>query len=62
MRPPAAPNGKMHVVHPTPQRESVNGLHLLYALTQPDEGAVADLLARFGSSAAIARPALERSL
>jgi hypothetical protein len=44
------------------QRESVTGLHLLYALVQADDGTAADLLARFGSSAEMLRSALERSL
>lgn len=40
-------------------RETVQGLHLLSALTQPGHGAVADLLARYGSSASLVNAALE---
>jgi hypothetical protein len=38
------------------------GHHLLYALTRVDHGAAADLLARYGSSAAIVNAALEGAL
>lgn len=44
------------------RREAAHGLHLLYALTQAEEGAVADLLAHYGSSAAIVNAALKGAL
>lgn len=44
------------------RRDVVYGTHLLYALTQAERGAVADLLARYGSSAAALNSALERAL
>lgn len=34
------------------RRDSIHGLHLLYALTRSEKGIAADLLARYGSSAA----------
>lgn len=40
----------------------VTGFHLLYALTRAGHGAVADLLARYGSSAAVLNAELERAL
>lgn len=43
------------------RRETVNTLHLLYALTQADSG-VTELLARYGSSAAALKLALEGML
>jgi len=43
------------------RRTAVHGLHLLYALTR-GTGAVADLLARYGSSAAIVNGELQRAL
>ncbi|MGH7551804.1 MAG: hypothetical protein ACREMQ_02100, partial [Longimicrobiales bacterium] len=44
------------------RRETVSGHHLLYALTQADHGAVADLLAHYGSSAAMLNAELKREL
>lgn len=44
------------------RRETVGGHHLLYALLRAEHGAAADLLARYGSSAAIVNAELERSL
>jgi hypothetical protein len=44
------------------RREVVNGLHLLYALTRAEHGAAAELLGRYGSSAAIVIATLERAL
>ncbi len=44
------------------RRETVHGLHLLYALTQADHGAVADLLTHYGSSAAMVNAELEGAL
>ncbi|MGH9891855.1 MAG: Clp protease N-terminal domain-containing protein, partial [bacterium] len=44
------------------RRETVHGLHLLYALTQAEHGAAADLLAHYGSSAATVKGELERAL
>jgi Clp amino terminal domain, pathogenicity island component len=41
------------------RRETVDGLHLLYALTRSGRGWAADLLARYGSSAARLNTALE---
>jgi hypothetical protein len=41
------------------RRETVTGCHLLYSLTKAGEGPVADLLARYGSSAAIVHERLE---
>jgi hypothetical protein len=40
----------------------VHGFHLLFALTRASEGSVADLLARYGSSAATVNAELERGL
>ena len=42
--------------------ETVNGLHLLYALAREGRGTAADLLAHYGSSAAILNAELERAL
>jgi hypothetical protein len=44
------------------RRDSVHGLHLLYALTRAEQGAVAELLARYGSSAAVLNAKLESAL
>ena len=44
------------------RREMVQGLHLLYALTNGPDGAVAALLARYGSSAAMLNAKLEGAL
>ena len=44
------------------RRETATGLHLLYALTQAEHGAVPDLLAHYGSSAAIVNAELESAL
>ena len=44
------------------RRETVNGLDLLYALTRDGQGAAADLLAHYGSSAAILNAELERAV
>ena len=44
------------------RRDAVQGLHLLYALTQTDHGAVADLLAHYGSSAVIVNAELKSAL
>jgi Clp amino terminal domain, pathogenicity island component len=44
------------------RRETVQGLHLLYALTSVRDGAAAELLARYGSSAAVLNARLEGSL
>jgi ATPases with chaperone activity, ATP-binding subunit len=44
------------------RRETVHGLHLLSALTRAEHGAVADLLARYGSSAGIVNAGLEGAL
>lgn len=44
------------------RREIVNGFHLLYALTQVNDGPVADLLTRYGSSAATVNAKLEGEL
>jgi hypothetical protein len=44
------------------RRETVHGLHLLYALMHTDASAAADLLVRYGSSAAILNAELERAL
>ena len=44
------------------RRETVQGVHLLYALTQDANGPAARLLAEYGSSAAMLNAALERSL
>lgn len=47
----------------TARRSSVvTGYHLLHALTREDRGAVADLLARYGASAAKVNVELERAL
>jgi hypothetical protein len=43
-------------------REQLQGLHLLYALTQDDHGPLASLLARYGSSAATLKDKMESSL
>lgn len=43
-------------------RDSLQGLHLLYALTKNEHGPLAELLARYGSSAAILKGKVERSL
>ena len=43
-------------------RESLQGLHLLYVLTEDDHGPLAELLTRFGSSAATLRGKMESSL
>ena len=42
-------------------RESLQGLHLLYVLTEDEHGPLAELLARYGSSAAILRGKMESS-
>lgn len=44
------------------RREAVQALHLVYALTQSGEGAVAELLARYGSSASMLNSEMERML
>jgi hypothetical protein len=44
------------------RREAVHGLHLLFALTQSERGAAADLLARYGSSAARLNAELRRAV
>jgi ATP-dependent Clp protease ATP-binding subunit ClpA len=44
------------------RREVVHGLHLLAALTNGPDGAVAALLARYGSSAAMLNARLEGAL
>jgi hypothetical protein len=44
------------------RRETVEGSHLLYALTKDEDGAVAELLARYGSSAELLNAALEGAL
>jgi hypothetical protein len=44
------------------RRETVQGVHLLYALTQDASGAAASLLAHYGSSAAMLNAELERAL
>jgi hypothetical protein len=44
------------------RRQTVNGLFLLCALTRAEHGAAADLLARYGSSAATVNVELERVL
>jgi ATP-dependent Clp protease ATP-binding subunit ClpA len=44
------------------RRTEVHGLHLLYALTRADHGAVADLLARYGSSAASLNAEMQSAL
>jgi ATP-dependent Clp protease ATP-binding subunit ClpA len=44
------------------RRETVGGHHLLYALTRTGDGVAADLLAHYGSSAAIVNAELERAL
>ncbi len=44
------------------RREAVNGLHLLHALVQADDGPAGDLLAHFGSSAATLQAELEVAL
>jgi hypothetical protein len=43
-------------------RETLQGLHLLYALAQDEHGPLAELLALYGSSAAILKGKLESSL
>jgi ATP-dependent Clp protease ATP-binding subunit ClpA len=44
------------------RRETVQGLHLLYALTKAPDGAVAALLTRYGSSAVTLNAKLEGAL
>jgi ATP-dependent Clp protease ATP-binding subunit ClpA len=44
------------------RRDLVTGFHLLHALTREGRGAVADLLARYGASAAKVNAELERGL
>ncbi len=44
------------------RREAVQGVHLLYALTNVPHGVAAELLARYGSRAAMVNAALEGSL
>ncbi len=44
------------------RRKVVHGLHLLSALTREDHGVVADLLTRYGSSAAIVNAALKGAM
>ena len=44
------------------RRETVQGLHLLYALTRAGHGTAADLLARYGGNAAILNQELERAM
>jgi hypothetical protein len=44
------------------RRETVQGIHVLYALTQADHAAVADLLLHYGSSAATVNAKVERAL
>jgi hypothetical protein len=44
------------------RRETLQGLHVLYALTQDEHGPLAELLALYGSSAAILKGKLESSL
>jgi hypothetical protein len=44
------------------RRETLQGLHLLYALTQDERGPLAELLARYGSSAATLKGKMESSL
>jgi hypothetical protein len=44
------------------RRETVNGLHLLYALTRDGRGVAADLLTQYGSSAALVNAQLERAV
>lgn len=44
------------------RRDIVHGRHLLYALTQVNDGPVADLLTRYGSSAAMVNAELEGAL
>jgi hypothetical protein len=44
------------------RRELVQGIHLLYALTQGGDGPAAELLARYGSSSTMLRPELERGM
>jgi len=44
------------------RRETVHGLHLLYALTQADDGPTAVLLAKYESSAARLNVELERAI
>jgi ATP-dependent Clp protease ATP-binding subunit ClpA len=41
---------------------NVDQLHLLYALTQPEDGAAEKLLARYGGSAAKLNAQIERGL
>jgi ATP-dependent Clp protease ATP-binding subunit ClpA len=44
------------------RRDWVHGLHLLYVLTRAEQGAVADLLAQYGSSALMLNTKLEGAL
>ena len=44
------------------RRNLVTGLHLLHALARADDGVVANLLARYGSSAEVLRAELQRAL
>jgi hypothetical protein len=44
------------------RREIVSGVHLLHALTQDEHGAVADVLARYGSSSGVVNAALASAL
>jgi hypothetical protein len=44
------------------RRETVRGIHLLHALTKREDGPVAALLTRYGSSAAMLKAALEPAL
>lgn len=44
------------------RRDVVHGFHLLSALTRAGQGAVAELLARYGSSAAVVNAELEGAL
>jgi ATP-dependent Clp protease ATP-binding subunit ClpA len=44
------------------RREMVQGLHLLYALTNTPDGAAAELLTQYGSSAAMLNAKLEGAL
>ena len=44
------------------RRDQLQGLHLLFALTHDEHGALAELLARYGSSVASLRDKIERSL
>lgn len=44
------------------RREMVQGIHLLYALTQASDGPAAELLARYGSSSTMLKTELERGM